>query len=86
MEKINVLVCPSDRFGVYYHRSKNPHESLGELYHDEFNIEFNVYEDLNAYNKDILSSEDLIFATNIKDLKKVHHQQNYLDMIIKKKY
>jgi hypothetical protein len=54
MEKINILVCPSDRFGVYYHRSKNPHESLGELYNDEFNIEFNHepnWSDLSSFEK-----------------------------------
>ena len=54
MEKINILVCPSDRFGVFYHRSKNPHESLGELYSNDFNIEFNHepnWSDLSSFEK-----------------------------------
>lgn len=41
MKKINILVCPSDYFGVYLHRSKNPHDSLIELYGDDFTVEFN---------------------------------------------
>ena len=54
MEKINILVCPSDKFGVFYHRSKNPHDSLVELYGDEFEVEFNHepnWDDLNAFEK-----------------------------------
>ena len=38
MKKINILVCPSDTFGVFLHRSKNPHITLEELYNDEFRI------------------------------------------------
>lgn len=34
----------------------------------EYNIEFNVYEDLNAYNKEILNSDEYIFATSRKNL------------------
>ena len=34
----------------------------------EYNIEFNVYEDLNAYNKEILNSKEYIFATSRKNL------------------
>lgn len=34
----------------------------------EINVEFDLYEDLNAYNKDILNSEEYIFAASRRDL------------------
>lgn len=38
MEKIKVLCLPSDKFGVGYFRSYNPHVKLSELYGDEFDV------------------------------------------------
>lgn len=44
--KINVLVVPSDKFGVGLYRSVSPHSHLDRLYGDEFNVEI-------KYNIDI---------------------------------
>lgn len=41
-KKINVLVVPSDSYGVGLYRSKRPHEKLQELYGDEFDVEINM--------------------------------------------
>lgn len=38
MDKIKVLCLPSDRFGVGYFRSLNPHTKLSELYGDKFDV------------------------------------------------
>ena len=37
--KINVLVVPSDTFGVGHYRSVSPHTHLDRLYNDDFNVE-----------------------------------------------
>lgn len=60
------------------HNEKDISDIFGDLldnrridsYKDEvkLNIEFNIYEDLNAYNKDILNSDQYIFATSRRDL------------------
>ena len=39
MKKIKVLVVPSDRTGVGYFRSTNPHIALENLYSDEFSVD-----------------------------------------------
>lgn len=52
--KINVLVVPSDRFGVGFYRSVNPHSYLDKLYGNEFEVEINYtpnYEDLESFKK-----------------------------------
>ena len=52
--KINVLVVPSDRFGVGFYRSVNPHAYLDKLYGNEFEVEINYtpnYEDLESFKK-----------------------------------
>lgn len=41
-KKINVLVVPSDSWGVGLYRSRRPHEKLKELYGDEFEVEINM--------------------------------------------
>jgi len=41
-KKINVLVVPSDSWGVGLYRSKRPHEKLQELYGDDFDVEINM--------------------------------------------
>lgn len=38
MRKIKILVVPSDRFGVGYYRSVNPHTKLDSLFGDEFDV------------------------------------------------
>lgn len=38
-KKINVLVVPSDRFGVGHYRSVSPHNHLSRLYGDDFDVE-----------------------------------------------
>jgi glycosyltransferase involved in cell wall biosynthesis len=48
MKKINILVVPSDRSGVGYFRSTNPHIRLQETYPNDFFIDINYepnYED-----------------------------------------
>lgn len=47
MKKLRVLVVPSDRTGVSYFRSTNPHIALENLYPDEFHIEVDYEPQLN---------------------------------------
>jgi glycosyltransferase involved in cell wall biosynthesis len=52
--KINVLVVPSDHFGVGFYRSVNPHTYLDKLYGNEFEVEINYtpnYSDLESFKK-----------------------------------
>lgn len=52
-KKINVLVVPSDTFGVGHYRSVSPHTHLDRLYGEDFNIEikYNVnWGDLSSFN------------------------------------
>lgn len=53
-KKINVLVVPSDRFGVGFYRSVGPHTYLDKLYGNEFEVEINYqpnYLDLESFKK-----------------------------------
>lgn len=53
-KKINVLVVPSDRFGVGFYRSVGPHTYLDKLYGNEFEVEINYqpnYLDLETFKK-----------------------------------
>ena len=53
-KKIKVLVVPSDRFGVGYYRSVNPHTYLDKLFGDEFDVEINYepnFLDLESFNQ-----------------------------------
>jgi glycosyltransferase involved in cell wall biosynthesis len=53
-KKINVLVVPSDTFGVGHYRSVSPHTNLDRLYGDEFDVEikYNVdWSQLNEFDK-----------------------------------
>ena len=53
-KRINVLVVPSDRFGVGFYRSVNPHTYLDKLYGEEFEVEINYqpnYLDLESFKK-----------------------------------
>ena len=47
MKKLKVLVVPSDRTGVSYYRSTNPHIALENLYPDEFHVEVDYEPQLN---------------------------------------
>lgn len=54
MRKINILVVPSDRFGVGYYRSVNPHTKLNSLFGNEFDVTidyFPNFRDLNTFDK-----------------------------------
>ena len=53
-KKINVLVVPSDTFGVGFYRSVGPHTCLDKLYGDEFNVEIkyeNNWSDLESFKQ-----------------------------------
>lgn len=53
-KKINVLVVPSDRFGVGLYRSVSPHTQLDKLYKEDFNVEINYqpnWVDLSSFDK-----------------------------------
>lgn len=53
-DKINVLVVPSDKFGVGLYRSVSPHTYLDKLYGDEFDVEINYTPDwsnLSSFDK-----------------------------------
>ena len=57
MNKIKVLVLPSDRFGVGYFRSLAPHTKLEELFGDKFDVTINYEPTYNIYyylNYDII--------------------------------
>jgi glycosyltransferase involved in cell wall biosynthesis len=58
MKKINVLVIPSDKTGVGYYRSINPHVSLEELYSDEFKVDIDYEPELE--NDEFLKKYDII--------------------------
>lgn len=54
VKKINVLVVPSDKFGVGHYRSVSPHTYLDKLYGNEFNVEIkyeNDWSDLESFDK-----------------------------------
>lgn len=57
-KKINVLVHPSDRTGVGYFRSTNPHMALENQYPDEFHVDID-YEP-NFDNEEWLSKYDIV--------------------------
>ena len=48
MKKIKVLVVPSDRTGVSYYRSTNPHLSLENNYPEEFHVDIEYEPQLNS--------------------------------------
>ena len=50
MKKLKVLVVPSDRTGVSYFRSTNPHIALENKYPDEFHIDVDYEPQLNDDN------------------------------------
>ena len=54
MGKINILVCPSDHYGVGKHRSLNPHETLNNMFGEEFNVDIEYqpnWSDLKSFEK-----------------------------------
>lgn len=58
MKKLKVLVVPSDRTGVSYFRSTNPHIALENKYPDEFHIDVDYEPQLN--NDNWLKQYDII--------------------------
>ncbi len=58
MKKLKVLVVPSDRTGVSYYRSTNPHLALENNYPNEFHIDVDYEVDLN--NDEFLKQYDII--------------------------
>ncbi len=58
MKKIKVLVVPSDRTGVGYFRSTNPHIALENMYSDEFNVDIDYEPQLD--NDEWLKQYDII--------------------------
>lgn len=58
MKKFKVLVVPSDRTGVSYYRSTNPHLALENNYPDEFHIDIDYEPQLN--NDEWLKQYDII--------------------------
>lgn len=58
MRKLKVLVVPSDRTGVSYYRSTNPHLALENNYPDEFHVDIDYEPQLN--NDEWLKQYDII--------------------------
>lgn len=58
MKKIKVLVVPSDRTGVSYYRSTNPHITLEKNYSDEFMVDIDYEPQLD--NDEWLKQYDII--------------------------
>lgn len=58
MKKIKVLVVPSDRTGVSYFRSTNPHIALENKYPDEFHVDVDYEPNLN--DDEFLKRYDII--------------------------
>jgi glycosyltransferase involved in cell wall biosynthesis len=58
MKKIKVLVVPSDRTGVSYFRSTNPHIALENKYPDEFHVDVDYEPNLN--DDEFLKQYDII--------------------------
>jgi glycosyltransferase involved in cell wall biosynthesis len=50
MEKINVLVLPSDKSGVGKYRSVDPHVKLQNMYPDEFHVDIDYQPNVNDIN------------------------------------
>lgn len=58
MKKLRVLVVPSDRTGVSYYRSTNPHLALENNYPEEFHVDIDYEPQLN--NDEWLKQYDII--------------------------
>jgi len=58
MKKLKILVVPSDRTGVSYFRSTNPHLALENNYPDEFHVDIDYEPQLN--NDEWLKQYDII--------------------------
>ncbi len=69
MEKINVLVLPSDQSGVGKFRSVDPHVKLQNMYPDDFHVDID-YEpkinDINYWKKYQRLKLGQSFATTLK--------------------
>ena len=58
MKKLRILVVPSDRTGVSYYRSTNPHLALENNYPDDFHVDIDYEPQLN--NDEWLKQYDII--------------------------
>ena len=58
MEKIKILVIPSDTYGCGYYRSLKPHTKLSEMYEDDFDVDIKYEIDLS--NVEELFKYDII--------------------------
>ena len=58
MDKIKVLVVPSDTCGCGYYRSLRPHTKLQELYSDEFDV--TIKYDFNWRDLETIGKHDIL--------------------------
>ena len=80
MKKIKVLVVPSDRTGVSYFRSTNPHIALETNYPDEFSIDIDYEPQLN--NNEWLKQYDIIhYHRTLADYGQMPELLNKLDSL-----
>ena len=80
MNKIKVLVVPSDRTGVSYYRSTKPHISLEEMYPDEFHIDIEY--DLKLDDDEWLKQYDIIhYHRTLGDYKQLPELLERLDKL-----
>ncbi len=61
-KKINVLVVPSDKFGVGLYRSVSPHTMLNTMYGNEFDVEIEYDPLLGAYSDTVPVGESIVDA------------------------
>lgn len=79
MKKLKVLVVPSDRTGVSYFRSTNPHLALETNYPDEFHVDIDYEPQLN--NDEWLKQYDIIHYH--RTLAQYEHMEQLLDKLEK---
>ena len=78
MKKLKVLVVPSDRTGVSYFRSTNPHIALETNYPDEFSVDIDYEPQLN--NDEWLKQYDIIhYHRTLADYAQMPELLNKLD-------
>ena len=78
MKKIKVLVVPSDRTGVGYFRSTNPHIALENLYSEEFSVDIDYEPQLD--NDEWLKRYDIIhYHRTLGPFEKMPELLNKLD-------
>jgi glycosyltransferase involved in cell wall biosynthesis len=77
MKKLKILVVPSDRTGVGYFRSSNPHIALENNYPDEFHVDIDYEPDLN--NAEWLKQYDIVhYHRTLGSYEQMESLVNYL--------